>query len=363
MVTPKNKNKDSETEELEHNQLEEDLAAAEEAAVSESSLEKYDFIEDLPGVGPATAQKLRELGYHTVESLAMATTREIEAVGVSDKKAFQVIQAARSTVGVSFIRADTLLRQRQKVTRLTTGSKALDKLVAGGLETQTITEFYGEYGSGKSQICHQLCVNVQLPPEKGGLNGGVLYIDTENTFRLERIVQMAQHLGIDPEEAVKNIIYAEAYTSDHQMFLLENSDEIIKANNIKLIIVDSLMAHFRSEYIGREMLASRQQRLNKHMHKLNSLARAFNAVAVVTNQVMSKPDQFFGDATVPVGGNIVGHTSQTRIYLRRASKGEVRIARLVSSPYLPDGEEILKVTTNGIEDVTEEEKAARTRNR
>jgi DNA repair protein RadA len=174
---------------------------------------------------------------------------------------------------------------------------------------------------------------------------------------------MAQHLGLNPEEVVKNIIYAEAYTSDHQMFLLENSDEIIKANNIKLIIVDSLMAHFRSEYIGREMLASRQQRLNKHMHKLNALARAFNAVAVVTNQVMSKPDQFFGDATVPVGGNIVGHTSQTRIYLRRASRGEVRVARLVSSPYLPDGEESLKVTTNGIEDVTEEEKAAKTRSR
>jgi DNA repair protein RadA len=325
--------------------------------------EKYEFIEDLPGVGPATAQKLRELGYHTVESLAMATIRELEPVGVSEKKAAQVIQAARSSVGVSFIRADQLLKQRQNVARLTTGSKVLDKLVAGGLETQTITEFYGEYGCGKSQVCHQLCVNVQLPIEQGGLNGGVLYIDTENTFRLERIVQMATHLGLNPEEVVKNIIYAEAYTSDHQMFLLENADEIIKANNIKLIIIDSLTAHFRSEYIGREMLASRQQRLNKHMHKLTALARAFNAVAVVTNQVMAKPDQFFGDALHPIGGNIVGHTSQTRLYLRRASHGPIRIARLVSSPYLPEGEEILKVTENGIEDVSEEEKATKSRGR
>ena len=330
---------------------------------TETTTEKYEFIEDLPGVGPATAQKLRELGYHTVESLAMATTREIEAVGVSDKKAFQVIQAARSSIGISFIRADQLLKQRQNVARLTTGCKALDKLIDGGLETQTITEFYGEYGCGKSQVCHQLCVNVQLPTEKGGLNGGVLYIDTENTFRLERIIQMATHLGLNPEEVVKNIIYAEAYTSDHQMFLLENADEIIKANNIKLIIIDSLTAHFRSEYIGREMLASRQQRLNKHMHKLTALARAFNAVAVVTNQVMAKPDQFFGDAIHPIGGNIVGHTSQTRIYLRRASHGPIRIARLVSSPYLPDGEEILKVTENGIEDVSEEEKATKSRGR
>ena len=147
-------------------------------------------------------------------------------------------------------------------------------MLGGGLETQTITEFYGEYGSGKSQICHQLCVNVQLPPERGGLDGAALYVDTENTFRLERIVQMANHLGLDPDEVVKNIIYAEAYTSDHQMFLLENADEVIKANNVKLIIVDSLTAHFRSEYVGREMLAPRQQKLNKHMHKLIGLGQS-----------------------------------------------------------------------------------------
>ncbi len=324
---------------------------------------KYEFIEDLPGVGPATAQKLRELGFHTVESLAMATARELEPIGVGEKKGFSIIEAARSAIGVNFIRADELMKMRQNVLRLTTGSKALDNILDGGLETQTISEFYGEYGSGKSQICHQLCVNVQLPPERGGLGGSALYVDTENTFRLERIVQMSKHLGLDPEAVVKNIIYAEAYTSDHQMFLLENADEILKANNVKLIIVDSLTAHFRSEYIGREMLASRQQKLNKHMHKLIGLARAFNAVAVVTNQVMAKPDIFFGDAVQPIGGHIVGHTSHTRLYLRRASRGPIRIARLVSSPYLPEGEEILKVTENGIEDVSEEEKASKGRGR
>jgi DNA repair protein RadA len=328
-----------------------------------SPRKKYLFIEDIPGVGPATAQKLRDLGYHTVESLAMATARELEPVGVGEKKAFSIIEAARSSIGVNFIRADELLKMRKDVLRLTTGSQALDRIVDGGLETQTITEFYGEYGSGKSQICHQLCVNVQLSPERGGLNGSALYVDTENTFRLERIVQMAKHLGLEPEEVVKNIIYAEAYTSDHQMFLLENADQIIKDNNIKLIIVDSLTAHFRSEYVGREMLARRQQKLNKHMHKLIGLARAFNTVAVVTNQVMAKPDVFFGDAVHPIGGHIVGHTSQTRIYLRRASRGPVRIARLVSSPYLPEGEEIFKVTENGIEDVSEDEKTSKRRGR
>ena len=320
---------------------------------------QYEFMEDLPGVGPATAQKLRELGYHTVESLAMATGRELEPAGITEKKAFNIIAAARSSMSLSFVRADELFKMRQPVLRLTSGNKGLDALLAGGLETQTITEFYGEYGSGKSQMCHQLCVNVQLPAERGGLDGAALYLDTENTFRLERIVQMATHLGLDPEKVAKNIIYAEAFTSDHQMFLLENADEVIKANNVKLIIVDSLTAHFRGEYIGREMLAPRQQRLNKHMHKLIALARAFNAVAVVTNQVMAQPDIFFGDAIHPIGGNIVGHTSHTRIYLRKASQGPVRIARLVSSPYLPEGEEAFRVTENGIEDVSEEQKASR----
>jgi len=317
---------------------------------------KYEFLEDLPGIGPATAQKLRELGFHTVESLAMATARELEPAGISEKKAFAIIEAARSSISVSFVRADELLRMRESVLRLTSGSRALDRILDGGLETQTITEFYGEYGSGKSQLCHQLCVDVQLPPENGGLSGSALYVDTENTFRTERIVQMSRHLGLDPEQVVKNIIYAEAYTSDHQMFLLDNADEVIKANNVKLIIIDSLTSHFRSEYIGREMLASRQQKLNKHMHKLIRLARAFNAVAVVTNQVMAKPDVFFGDAVHPIGGHIVAHTSHTRVYLRRAAHGPVRIARLVSSPYLPEGEEIFKITENGIEDVSEDEK-------
>jgi DNA repair protein RadA len=360
-------NQEQEPEAQEQEQQEEEKQEEPEEQEEQEELpkpeKKYAFIEDIPGVGPATAQKLRDLGYHTVESLAMATYRELEPVGVGEKKAFVIIDAARSSIGVNFIRADELLKMRKDVLRLTTGSQALDKIVDGGLETQTITEFYGEYGSGKSQMCHQLCVNVQLPPERGGLSGGALYVDTENTFRLERIVQMAKHAGLDPEEVVKNIIYAEAYTSDHQMFLLENADEIIKQNNIKIIIIDSLTAHFRSEYIGREMLARRQQKLNQHMHKLVALARAFNTVAVVTNQVMAKPDVFFGDAVSPIGGHIVGHTSHTRIYLRRASRGPVRIARLVSSPYLPEGEEIFKVTENGIEDVSEDEKTTKRRGR
>jgi len=321
----------------------------------EPTLEKkrYERLEDLD-IGSATSKKLRELGFHTVESLAMATAKELEQAGLSKTNAEKLIRKARSCMPLQFIRGDELVKMRQNVLRLTTGSSMLDKLLGGGIESQSITEFYGEYGSGKSQICHQLCVNVQLPPEQGGLSGAALYIDTENTFRTERIFQMAQNVGLDPEEAVKKIIFAEAYTSDHQMFLLENADKVIKENGVRLIIVDSLTSHFRSEYLGREMLAERQQKLNKHMHRLIRLARGFNAAAVATNQVMSKPDVFFGDAIHPVGGHIVAHTSHTRVFLRKSARGPVRIARLVSSPYLPEGEGVFRISERGIEDVNED---------
>jgi DNA repair protein RadA len=322
-----------------------------------SAKKKYVHIEDIPSVGPSTADKLRELGFHTVESLAMATIRELAQVGISEKKAFEIIDAARSSSSLSFIRVDELLEKRKNVLRLTTGSEKLDGLLGRGLETQAITEFYGEYGSGKSQLAHQLCVNVQLPLGRGGLDGGALYIDTENTFRTERIIQMSGHMGLDVDQVLKGIILAEAYTSDHQMFLLDNADKVIKDNNIRLIVVDSLTGHFRSEYIGRESLAERQQKLNQHMHKIIRLARAFNAAALVTNQVMSSPDVFFGESVRPIGGHIVAHTSHTRIFLRKTRRGPMRIARLVSSPYLPEGECVFRITENGIEDVEEDLKS------
>ena len=322
---------------------------------------RFELIEDIPGIGPATAEKLRELGFQTVESLATATVRELTQTGVGEKQAAKIITIARDSIATSFVRADELMRMRQNLLRLTMTSKQLDELVGGGLESQTITEFYGEYGAGKSILCHQLAVNAQLPIEQGGLNGGALYVDTENTFRPEWVVRMAGPLGLDPETVGKNIIYSEAFNSDHQILILEKADKIIQENNIKLIIVDSLTGHFRSEYLGREMLAERQQKLNNHMHRLVRLARAFNGVAVVTNQVMSKPDAFFASGVEPVGGHIVAHTSHTRIFLRRATGGPVRIARLVSSPYLPEGERIFKITEEGIKDVAEDDEVKRRR--
>ncbi len=335
--------------------------AAEEKveAAAEKPQKKYEFIEDIPGVGPATAEKLTEMGYQTVESLATATIKELTVAGVGEKQAAKVIAEARDSLALSFIRADELMKMRQNVRRLSTMSKQVDELLGGGLETQTITEFYGEYGVGKSILCHQLAVNVQLPEEKGGLNGSALYIDTENTFRPEWIVRMAKAMGLDPIETAKRIIYSEAFNSDHQILVLDKADKVIQENNVKLIIVDSLTAHFRSEYLGREMLAERQQKLNSHLHRLVRLSRAFNACAVVTNQVMSRPDQFFAMAVEAVGGHIVSHTTHTRIFLRRTSSGPVRICRLVSSPYLPEGERIFKITEEGIKDITEEDEVKR----
>ena len=355
---PKEKTEEAKPRESEEEVHEE---KKEEAPPAVEEHKKYEFIEDIPGVGPATAEKLREMGFHTVESLATATIKELTQAGVGEKQAGKVVAEARDSLALSFIRADELIKMRQNVRRLTTASKQLDELVGGGLETQTITEFYGEYGVGKSILCHQLAVNVQLPEERGGLNGCALYIDTENTFRPEWIVRMAKALGLDPTEAAKKIIYSEAFTSDHQILLLEKADSIIQENNVKLIIVDSLTAHFRSEYLGREMLAERQQKLNNHLHRLVRLSRAFNACAVVTNQVMSKPDAFFAMAVEPVGGHIVSHTSHTRVFLRRTASGPVRICRLVSSPYLPEGERIFKVTEEGIKDITEEDEVKRRR--
>lgn len=281
--------------------------------------------------------------------------------GIGEKQAAKIIGEARSSIALTFIRADELIKMRENVLRLSTGSKAIDELLGGGLETQTITEFYGEYGVGKSILSHQLCLNVQKPIEQGGLGGGALYIDTESTFRPEWIVRMANSAGLDPSKAAQSIIYSEAFNSDHQILLLEKADKVILENNIHLIVVDSLTSHFRSEYLGREMLAERQQKLNSHLHRLVRLARAFNAVAVVTNQVMARPDAFFAQAVEAVGGHIVAHTSHTRVFLRRTASGPVRIAKLISSPYLPEGERIFKITEEGIKDVGEEDEVKRKR--
>jgi DNA repair protein RadA len=312
---------------------------------------KIENISDLPGIGETAAKKLFDAGFKSLESIAVASAMELkEIAGLGDGTADKAIKAARDALEMGFESADILAEKRKLVGRITTGSEELDSLIGGGIETQSITEVYGKMASGKSQWCFQTAVTVQLPKDQGGLEGGCLYIDSENSFRPERVTQVANRFGLDVEKTLKNIYVARAYNADHQMLLAEKAGDMIKEKNIKLLIVDSLMAQFRAEYVGRGTLSERQQKINKHLRVLQKLSEMYNITILVTNQVMSRPDILFGDPTAPVGGNVVGHATKTRLYLRK-SKEDKRVAKLVDSPSLPDGEALYRITENGIEDV------------
>ncbi|MBI2108406.1 DNA repair and recombination protein RadA [Candidatus Woesearchaeota archaeon] len=319
------------------------------AAKEDRNSEKSQSIYDLPGVGAATAEKLMAVGYSDLMSIAVATPAEIiDATGMGDALAKKLIAVARSSLEMGFESGDDLLKRRDSVIKIKTASSALNQLLGGGFETGAITECFGEFGSGKTQIAHTLSVMSQNISE----DAVAVYIDTENTFRPERINQFAKGAGLDPDKVLKNIQVARAYNSDHQMLLVEKIDDLIKKKglNVKLVVVDSLTAHFRAEFIGRGTLADRQQKLNRHMHALLKLADTHNLCVYVTNQVMAKPDMFFGDPTQAIGGHIVAHASTYRIYLRKGKKG-TRVAKLIDSPSMPEGEAGFYVDTDGIKDV------------
>jgi DNA repair protein RadA len=250
---------------------------------------------------------------------------------------------------MGYEKASEVLERRKRLGHISTGSSALDKMIGGGVETQGLTEVFGEFGSGKSQLAHQLCVNVQLPPEQGGLNGKAIFIDTENTFRPERIQQMAKAVGLDPTKALENIYVARACTTDHQMLLAEKVADMAKQGDFRLLVVDSLTSLFRTEYCGRGALAERQQKLGRHLASLHRIAELHDMAVLVTNQVQARPDVFFGDPTRPVGGHVLGHSVTARIYLRKG-KGNMRIANLVDHPGLPPESASFQITEEGIRD-------------
>ncbi|MFB6310581.1 MAG: DNA repair and recombination protein RadA [Salinirussus sp.] len=337
-------------------------------------------LEDLPGVGPATAEKLQEHGFDSYQGIAVASPGELSnTADIGESSAADIIDAARDEAEIGGFETGTdVLERREQIGKLTWGVDAVDDLLGGGVETQSITEVYGEFGAGKSQVTHQLAVTVQLPPEHGGLGGGAIFIDSEDTFRPERIDQMVRGLeaearaaamethGIaedpDPEDEdaldalvesmLDKIHVAKAFNSNHQILLAEKAQELASESQesdfpVRLLCVDSLTAHFRAEYVGRGELAERQQKLNKHLHDLMRVGDLNNTAVVVTNQVASNPDSFFGDPTQPIGGNILGHTSTFRLYLRK-SKGDKRIVRLVDAPNLPDGEAVMRIEEAGL---------------
>jgi DNA repair protein RadA len=313
----------------------------------------------IEGVGPSTAKKLINAGYPTIEAIAVTPPREImEKTDIGFNTILKIQEAARKMVQVDFKTAQEAYKKRQEMHKCTTGSKKLNEILGGGIETQALTEFIGEYASGKTQIGVTLSVMAQLPIEKGGLGGNVAFIDTEGTFMPERVYQIASGLGVDPAETAKNIFIARAYNSEHQCLLIDKLFTLCKEENVKLVVVDSMISHFRGEYVGRETLSDRQQKLNKYLHKLTRLAEGYNLAVILTNQVQSNPTAFFGDPNRPAGGNIMAHACTHRIYLRKGGKGS-RIAKVIDSPSLPEATARFIISEQGITDLpdgtTEEE--------
>ena len=307
-------------------------------------------LEDLPGIGPTSAEKLKAAGIDTLDKVAVMAPHELsETSGISVEAAKKAITAAQESTTINFETGEAILERRKEIGRITTGAKDFDELIGGGVETNGITEAYGKFSSGKSQIGFQLSVNAQLPKKDGGLDGGVLFIDTEGTFRPERIAGMAKAMGLDPKKVLENIVVVRATTTDQQILTAERADKLIQERNIKLIIVDSLTSLFRAEFLGRGALGERQQKLNAHIHRLQMLADKYNLAVYITNQVMDNPGILFGDPTTPIGGNVLAHAATTRLYMRK-SKEEKRIVRLVDSPSQPEGECVIKVTADGIKD-------------
>lgn len=302
------------------------------------------------GISTTLIKKLQEAGITSVEKLAAANIHELQQIlGIPLPTVQRLVSQARAALGLTFRTALELKKERAALPKITTGSKNLDNLLGGGVEVKTITEFFGEFGSGKTQICHQLAVNVQLPPERGGLGKKAVYIDSEGTFRWERIESMAKALGLDPDSVMEGILYIRAINSDHQMAVVEELSELIPKENIGLVIVDSITGHFRAEYPGRENLATRQQKLNKHLHQLITLADIFDIAVIITNQVMARPDIFYGDPTTAVGGHVLYHAPGIRVQLKK-SRGNRRIARIVDAPHLPENETVFVITDAGIRD-------------
>jgi DNA repair protein RadA len=307
-------------------------------------------------IGPATEKRLKEAGFRSIRDLLVRGPVDVaEATGMEMDESVEICNKARmvleelGVIDKSFVTATSLYSKRRE--RVSTGSKSFDDLLGGGLETKAVTEVYGEFGTGKTQLCHTLCVMVQQDAQAGGLAGKAIYIDTESTFRPERIVSIAKARGFDSQKALENVIVAKAYNSAHQELIIEEAGSFIEDNNVKLVIVDSAVAHYRAEFLGRATLSDRQQRLNKFMHILVRIAEAYEVAVLVTNQIQASPDAYFGDTARPTGGNVVAHTSTYRIYLKRSGKN--RIARMVDSPYHAEREILFTLTERGISDVNE----------
>ncbi|OQU79150.1 DNA repair protein RAD51 homolog B isoform X1 [Sorghum bicolor] len=316
------------------------------------------------GIAALDVKKLKDAGLCTVESVAYSPRKDLLQIkGISEAKVDKIIEAASKLVPLGFTSASQLHAQRLEIIQLTTGSRELDQILDGGIETGSITEIYGEFRSGKTQLCHTLCVTCQLPLDQGGGEGKALYIDAEGTFRPERLLQIADRFGLNGADVLENVAYARAYNTDHQSrLLLEAASMMVETSvfevelyvcRFALMVVDSATALYRTDFSGRGELSARQMHLAKFLRSLQKLADEFGVAVVITNQVVAQVDGaavFAGPQIKPIGGNIMAHASTTRLFLRKGRREE-RICKVVSSPCLAEAEARFQISSEGVTDV------------
>ncbi|KAF3631127.1 Meiotic recombination protein DMC1 -like protein [Capsicum annuum] len=280
------------------------------------------------GINAGDVKKLQDAGIYTCNGLMMHTKKNLTGIkGLSEAKVEKICEAAEKI--------------RKAVVKITTGSQALDELLGGGIETSAITEAFGEFRSGKTQLAHTLCVSTQLPTSMKGGNGKVAYIDTEGTFRPDRVVPIAERFGMDAGAVLDNIIYARAYTYEHQYNLLLGLAAKMAEEPFRLLIVDSVIALFRVDFTGRGELADRQQKLAQMLSRLIKIAEEFNVAVYMTNQVIADPGGgvFISDPKKPAGGHVLAHAATIRLMFRKG-KGEQRVCKVFDAPNLPESEAI-----------------------
>ncbi|CAG8526571.1 15940_t:CDS:10, partial [Acaulospora colombiana] len=312
-----------------------------EAEIQESDEEEELFFTDIDelqnhGIGSADISKLKSAGICTVRAIHMTTRKNLCKIkGLSEAKVDKLKETASKLQAIIFslFTSTEFSQVRSKVMYISTGSKALDALLGGGVPTMSITEAFGEFRTGKTQIAHTLCVVAQLPPAMGGTNGKAAFIDTE---------AIAARFGIDHEAALENIIFARAYTSEHQMeLIIELAARFAEERGVyRLLVIDSIIALFRTDYAGRGELAERQQKLNIMLSRLTKISEEFNVAIYITNQIQADPGSnmmFVSDPRKPIGGHVLAHASTVRLYLRKG-RGDERVAKVYDSPDMPEAE-------------------------
>ncbi|KAM3192451.1 hypothetical protein ACQJBY_069587 [Aegilops geniculata] len=301
------------------------------------------------GIAAIDVKKLKDAGLCTVESVAYSPRKDLLQIkGISEAKVDKIIEAASKLVPLGFTSATQLHAQRLEIIQVTTGSRELDRILEG-----SITELYGEFRSGKTQLCHTLCVTCQLPLDQGGGEGKALYIDAEGTFRPQRLLQIADRFGLNGADVLENVAYARAYNTDHQSRLLLEAASMMVETRFALMVIDSATALYRTDFSGRGELSARQMHLAKFLRSLQKLADEFGVAVVISNQVVAQVDggaMFAGPQIKPIGGNIMAHASTTRLYLRKG-RAEERICKVVSSPCLAEAEARFQISPEGVTDV------------